>query len=40
MTSHAAYLRVYEPLAAFEPGERARWEAYLAAGDLSTAAAR
>ncbi len=38
MTSHAAYLRVYEPLAAFEAGERARWEAYLAAGDLSTAA--
>ena len=29
---YAAYLRVYEPLAAFEPGERAHWEDYAAAG--------
>ncbi|MCW2679330.1 MAG: hypothetical protein JWM62_731 [Frankiales bacterium] len=27
---HTAYLRVYEPLAAFEGAERQRWEAYLA----------
>jgi hypothetical protein len=34
MTAYAAHLRVYEPLAAFEDGpERARWTAYVAAGD-------
>ena len=31
MMAHAAYLRVYEPLAAFEGDERQRWEAYAAA---------
>ena len=30
MTAHAAYLRVYEPLAAFEPEQRRVWEAYVA----------
>ena len=30
MTAHAAYLRVYEPLAAFGPEQRRRWEAYAA----------
>jgi hypothetical protein len=30
MTSHAAYLRVYEPLAAFDGDARRRWEAYVA----------
>jgi hypothetical protein len=29
----AAYLRVYEPLSAFGPAERARWEAYAASAD-------
>src|SRR5258708_3716805 len=29
----AAYLRVYEPLSAFERAERARWEAYAASAD-------
>ena len=33
MTAHAAYLRVYEPLAAFEGEERRRWESYLGAQD-------
>jgi len=32
VTAYAAYLRVYEPLAAFEGEERARWQAYAAAG--------
>lgn len=32
LPGHTAFLRVYEPLAAFEGAERARWEAYLAAG--------
>ena len=36
MTAHlpgpTAFLRVYEPLAAFDAPERARWEAYAAAG--------
>ena len=32
MTAHAAFLRVYEPLAAFSGEERARWEQYVAAG--------
>jgi len=36
MTAFAAYLRVYEPLAAFPVGERERWEAYLAAGLVPT----
>ena len=35
---YAAYLRVYEPLAAFPEGERAGWAAY--AGDATRAAAR
>jgi hypothetical protein len=29
----AAYLRVYEPLSAFGPADRARWETYAAAAD-------
>lgn len=29
----AAFLRVYEPLSAFGPAERARWEAYAASAD-------
>jgi len=29
----AAFLRVYEPLSAFGPAERAHWEAYAASGD-------
>ena len=33
MTAYAAFLRVYEPLAAFEGEQRRRWEAYAAAGD-------
>ena len=32
MISYAAYLRVYEPLAAFEEDERARWAEYAASG--------
>ena len=32
LPGHTAFLRVYEPLAAFEGAERARWEAYAAAG--------
>ena len=32
MTAYAAYLRVYEPLAAFEPEERRTWRVYAAAG--------
>ncbi|MEX2290071.1 MAG: hypothetical protein WD794_07085 [Mycobacteriales bacterium] len=31
MTGHLAFLRVYEPLVAFDSAERQRWEAYLAA---------
>jgi hypothetical protein len=34
MTGHAAYLRVYEPLAALPDAERARWQAYLDGGSL------
>ena len=34
MTGYAAHLRVYEPLAALPEGERARWQAYVAAGDV------
>ena len=30
LSGHTAFLRVYEPLAAFEGAERARWEAYAA----------
>ena len=33
MTAYVAQLRVYEPLAAFPPEERARWERYVAQGD-------
>lgn len=32
MTAYAAYLRVYEPLPAFEADERRRWRDYAAAG--------
>ena len=32
MTAHAAFLRVYEPLAAFEGEQRRHWEAYVAQG--------
>ena len=32
MTAHEAFLRVYEPLAAFEGAERKHWEAYAATG--------
>lgn len=32
MPSYSSHLRVYEPLSAFPPGERSRWESYLAAG--------
>jgi len=32
MTGHAAYLRVYEPLAALPEAERSRWQAYLDGG--------
>ena len=32
MSTYAAFLRVYEPLAAFEGAERAHWEAYLRDG--------
>ncbi len=35
---HAAFLRVYEPLAAFDGLARRRWEAYLAAGTAVTPA--
>ena len=31
-SAHAAHLRIYEPLAAFEGAERRSWEAYVAAG--------
>ena len=30
---YAAHLRVYQPLAAFPPDERARWAAYVESGD-------
>ncbi len=33
MTAHAAFLRVYEPLAAFQGEERRRWESYVRARD-------
>jgi hypothetical protein len=32
LPGHTAFLRVYEPFAAFDGAERARWEAYAAAG--------
>ena len=32
MTAYAAFLRVYEPLAAFDGAERRRWEAYARVG--------
>jgi len=38
MTAHAAFLRVYEPLAAFEGDERGRWEAFVQVDALSPAA--
>ena len=37
MTAYAAFLRVYEPLAAFEGEQRRRWEDYLGAGDAPAA---
>ena len=39
MTAHVASLRVYEPLAAFEGGQRAHWEAYAASGEAPNPAA-
>lgn len=33
VTPYAAYLRVYEPLAAFAPADRSMWADYVAAGD-------
>lgn len=39
MTAHAAFLRVYEPLAAFEGEQRRQWESYLSAGDAPSPAA-
>jgi len=39
MTAHAAFLRVYEPLAAFEGEQRRQWEDYLSAGDAPSPAA-
>jgi hypothetical protein len=39
MTAHAAFLRVYEPLAAFEGDERRRWEAAAEADVIPPAAA-
>jgi hypothetical protein len=38
VTSFAAHLRVYEPLAAFEGEERRRWEQYLRAGNIPSVA--
>lgn len=32
MPAYTSYLRVYEPISAFPPAERRRWEIYLAAG--------
>jgi hypothetical protein len=32
VTAYTSYLRAYEPLAAFPPPERRRWERYVAAG--------
>jgi len=34
MTGHAAYLRIYEPLAALPEDERVRWQAYLDSGSI------
>jgi hypothetical protein len=39
MTAYAAFLRVYEPLAAFEGEQRRRWEDYLGAGNAPGRAA-
>ena len=39
MTAHAAFLRVYEPLAAFEGEQRRHWEQYVAQGRARTPAA-
>jgi hypothetical protein len=39
MTAHAAYLRVYEPLAAFDEEQRRHWEAYAASGRARSPAA-
>lgn len=38
MTAHAAFLRVYEPLAAFEGEQRRYWESSLSAGDAPSPA--
>lgn len=34
MTAYTSYLRAYEPLAAFPPPERRRWERYVASGGV------
>ena len=39
MTVHAAFLRVYEPLAAFEGEQRQQWDIYLSAGQAPSPAA-
>ena len=39
MTVHAAFLRVYEPLAAFEGEQRQQWDTYLSAGEAPSPAA-
>ena len=39
MTAHAAFLRVYEPLAAFHGEQRAQWEGYLGSADAPSPAA-
>ena len=39
MTAHAAFLRVYEPLAAFEGEQRQQWDIYLSAGQAPSPAA-
>lgn len=39
MTAHQAFLRVYEPLAAFEGEERRRWQSYLGSRDAPSPAA-
>ncbi|MCU1674008.1 MAG: hypothetical protein JWN77_2121 [Frankiales bacterium] len=38
VTSYAAHLRVYEPIAAFEGEERRRWEQYARAGNVPSVA--
>ena len=38
MTAHAVFLRVYEPLAAFQGEQGERWESYLGAHDAPSPA--